>query len=87
MFDSRYKLGSSENPHVQHSTLRFPRSLRPCNWSFVTGLSGDVISMPCLRARTLLKSSGGGRCSYVDRMVLMMAVRVDTPSFRRIAFK
>ena len=37
MSDSRYKLSCSEILTYGQSTLRFPRSLRPRSWSFLTG--------------------------------------------------
>jgi len=36
-------LGPLGNPHVRHSTLRFPRSLRPCSWNFLTGLPTELV--------------------------------------------
>jgi len=50
MPDSRYKPGSSgiliRPPLCEMIGLRFPRSLRPCSWSFLTGLPAEQFLTP-----------------------------------------
>ena len=56
-------------------------------WSFLTGLPGGGAFNTLLHAYDPVEAEACVAVDYVDRMVLMIAVRVETPSFRRMAFR